>query len=65
MKELIETLELILEKSEKNKDGSCYLPKWLVQKLIRKLNSCRKKEKLSNRKQNKSIISKEEENNNC
>lgn len=51
MNELIETIELILEKSEKNKDGSYYLPKWLAQKLIRKLHDCRKKEKTLNKKE--------------
>lgn len=64
MNELIETIELILEKSEKNKDGSYYLPKWLAQKLIRKLHDCRKKEKLINKKESKKSAQEEKVSNN-
>lgn len=49
MNELIEILDLILEKSEKNKDGSLYVSKWLKNKIIKTLNDCRKKEKKNNK----------------
>lgn len=49
MNELIEVLDLILEKSEKNKDGSLYVHKWLKNKIIKALNDYRKKEKKSNK----------------
>jgi len=59
--ELIEVLELIIEKSEKNQDGSYFVPKWLAQKLIRKLNSSRKKEKVVEKKKSKVVLPKEKE----
>jgi len=59
MNELVEILDLILEKSEKNKDGSLYVSKWLKNKIVKTLNDCRKKEK--NLEKKKSKIPKEEE----
>lgn len=45
MSELVEILNLILEKSEKNKDGSLLVHKWIKNKIVRTLNNDRKKEK--------------------
>lgn len=64
MNELVEILDLILEKSEKNKDGSLYVHKWLKNKIIKALNDYRKKEKKSNKvaHKNEKIVENVEEN---
>lgn len=53
MNELIEILTLILKKSEKNKDGSLYVHKWIKNKIVKTLNDSRKKEKKLDKKKSK------------
>ena len=50
MNKLIELLEEVLDKSEKNKDGSYLVPKWLSRKIVKALNDNRKIEKKENKK---------------
>jgi hypothetical protein len=50
MKQFIELLEEILDKSEKLKDGSYIIPKWLVRKIVKLLKDSRKENKKGNRR---------------